>query len=343
MDRLYALPFTRLPHPRYSETIPAYEQIRFSITAHRGCAGGCAFCAITHHQGKTIQSRSLDSVRSEVEQLTTHPDFRGTISDVGGPSANMYGMVCSDPQARSRCRRDSCLYPRICSKLDAGDRKSAELLRTVRSIEGVRHVFVASGIRYDLLDHQQEYFEALLEHHVGGLLKIAPESVVDEVTAIMRKPGAQPLEKFLRYYYDSCRRSGKRRGVVPYLIAGHPGCTLSHMVDTALFLKKHSLRVEQVQEFTPTPGTVSTCIWHTGRDPFNGKPVHVPTDPRERRLQKALLLWHLPENRRDIEAALRECGRQKDGRLLLGGNRKESGLKERSKSSGNRKRRQRKS
>ncbi|AJF07423.1 YgiQ family radical SAM protein [Geoalkalibacter subterraneus] len=342
MDRLYALPFTRLPHPSYTETIPAFEQIRFSITSHRGCAGGCAFCAITHHQGKAIQSRSLESVRSEAEQLTTHPDFRGTISDIGGPTANMYGMACSDPQARSKCRRDSCLYPRICPKLTADGRKATELLRAVRHIEGVRHVFVASGIRYDLLDHQQEYFEALLEHHVGGLLKIAPESVVDEVTAIMRKPGAQPLEKFLRYYYDACRCSGKRRGVVPYLIAGHPGCTLSHMVDTALFLKKHNLRVEQVQEFTPTPGTVSTCIWHTGRDPFTGHPVHVPTDPRERRLQKALLLWHLPENRREIEAALRECGREKDGRLLLGGNGKDSGLKEKSKIQGKRKRHQRK-
>ncbi len=341
MDRLYVLPFTRLPHPRYTEAIPAFEQIRFSITAHRGCAGGCAFCAITHHQGKAIQSRSLASVRSEVEQLTTHSDFRGTISDIGGPTANMYGMACSDPQARSNCRRDSCLYPRICPRLAADGRKAAELLRTVRHIEGVRHVFVASGIRYDLLDHQQEYFEALLEHHVGGLLKIAPESVVDEVTAVMRKPGAQPLEKFLHYYYDACRRSGKRRGVVPYLIAGHPGCTLSHMVDTALFLKKHNLRVEQVQEFTPTPGTVSTCIWHTGHDPFTGQPVHVPKDPRERRLQKALLLWHLPENRRDIETALRECGREKDGRLLLGGGRRDSGLKEKAKSPGQKKRRQR--
>ncbi len=317
LDRIYALPFTRRPHPRYREKITAYEQIRFSITSHRGCAGGCAFCAITHHQGKIIQSRSQDSVVAEVRALTDHPEFRGTVSDVGGPTANMYGIICGDAAARAHCRRDSCLHPRICRNLAAGGERGAKLLTTIRNLTGVKHVFVASGIRYDLLDHQQEYFEALLAHHVGGLLKIAPESVVPEVTAVMRKPGPAPLEKFLRYYRDACG-GGKRRGVVPYLIAGHPGCTLSHMVDTALFLKRHNLRVEQVQEFTPTPGTLSTCIWHTGLDPFTGQPVHVPKNPRERRLHKALLLWHLPESHADIREALRQCRRAGDAAELLG-------------------------
>lgn len=322
LDRLYALPFTRLPHPAYTETIPAYEQIKFSITAHRGCAGGCAFCAISHHQGKIIQSRSEDSVLAEIRALTRHPEFRGTLSDVGGPTANMYGMVCGDEAARRACRRGSCLHPRICRHLAAGGRRAERLLARIRDLAGVKHVFVASGIRYDLLDHQQEYFEALLAHHVGGLLKIAPESVVPEVTAIMRKPGPEPLEKFLRYYRDACREQGKRQGVVPYLIAGHPGCTLSHMVDTALFLKRRNLRVEQVQEFTPTPGTLATCIWHTGRDPFTGARVHVPKSPRERRLQKALLLWHLPRSQDEIREALRECGREKEGQELLGAKRR---------------------
>ncbi|MDO3377586.1 YgiQ family radical SAM protein [Geoalkalibacter halelectricus] len=318
LDRLYALPFTRLPHPGYKEKIPAYEQIKFSITAHRGCAGGCAFCAITHHQGKFIQSRSPKSVLAEITELTNHPEFRGTLSDVGGPTANMYGMFCGDEAARRACRRESCLHPRICRHLATGGARAARLLESIRALTGVKHVFVASGVRYDLLDHQQEYFEALLAHHVGGLLKIAPESVVPEVTAIMRKPGPEPLEKFLRYYREACRDSGKRQGVVPYLIAGHPGCTLTHMVDTALFLKRHNLRVEQVQEFTPTPGTLATCIWHTGRDPFSGAAVHAPKDPRERRLQKALLLYHLPENRGDVVAALRACGREDQERELLG-------------------------
>ncbi len=318
LDRIYARPFTRRPHPSYRDTIPAYEQIKFSITSHRGCFGGCAFCAITHHQGKTVQSRSPASILAEIAGLTRHPEFRGTISDIGGPTANMYASFCADEKTNRKCRRASCLYPAVCTNLHASGRKAANLLTQARALPGVKHVFVASGVRYDLLDQQQEYFEALLAHHVGGLLKIAPESVVPDVTEVMRKPGPEPLEKFLRYYRDSCREKGVRRGIVPYLIAGHPGCTLAHMVDTALYLKRHNLRVEQVQEFTPTPGTLATCIWHTGRDPFTGRHVHVPKDPKERRLQKALLLWHLPQSRAEIEEALRRCGREKDGAELLG-------------------------
>lgn len=316
MDRLYRLPFQKLPHPSYSETIPAFVQIRFSLTTHRGCFGGCAFCAITHHQGKTIQSRSEASVLEEIDRLTGHPDFSGTITDVGGPTANMYGLACGDPEAGKRCRRPGCLHPHPCRHLVKSDRRAVRLLSKIRHRHGVRHAFVASGIRYDLLEHQREYFEALLEHHVGGLLKVAPETACEGVAQIMRKPGPQIFVDFLRHFRDTSRRLGLRQGVIPYFIAAHPGCTLSDMVDVALFLNEHGLRVEQVQEFTPTPGTVATCMYYTGKDPATGKEVYVPRSARERKLQKALLLWHLPENRRDVLAALKLCGREREGRKL---------------------------
>jgi len=319
LDRIYALPFTRMPHPAYTETIPAYEQIRFSVTSHRGCFGGCAFCAIGQHQGKVIQSRSEASVLAEVERLSRHPHFRGTITDVGGPTANMYGLGCGDDQASRRCRRTGCLYPRPCRHLVRGDGRAVRLLRKLRSHRGIRHLFVASGVRYDLLEHQQEYFEALISHHVGGLLKVAPETTCEEVAQVMRKPGPQLFEAFLERFRSASRKLGLRQGVVPYFISAHPGCNVSDMFDVALFLKRHHLRVEQVQEFTPTPGTLSTCIYHTGIDPFTGARVHVPRSVEEKRLQKAVLLWHLPESRRDLLKAARECGREADGRLLVAG------------------------
>lgn len=319
LDRIYALPFSKLPHPAYTEAIPAYEQIRFSITTHRGCFGGCAFCAIGQHQGKFIQSRSEASVLAEAQQLTRHPEFRGAISDVGGPTANMYGLSCGDAAARSGCRRTGCLYPRPCRHLVADDSRAVRLLRKLRNHRGIRHAYVASGVRYDLLEHQQEYFEQLLTQHVGGLLKVAPESVCETVTQVMRKPGPQIFEAFLQRFRAESSRLGLRQGVVPYFISSHPGCTLADMVDVALFLKRHHLRVEQVQEFTPTPGTLSTCIYFTGRDPFTGMKIHVTRCAEEKKLQKALLLWHLPEHRRDLLKAIALSGREKDGRALLGG------------------------
>jgi len=317
LDRIYALPFNKLPHPSYTESIPAYEQIRFSITTHRGCFGGCAFCAIGQHQGKFIQSRSEASVIAEAQRLTQHPAFRGTISDVGGPTANMYGLACGDEAARSSCRRTGCLYPRPCRHLVASDSRAVRLLRKLRTHRGVRHAYVASGVRYDLLEHQQEYFEELLTQHVGGLLKVAPESVCESVTQVMRKPGPRLFVEFLQRFRAESSRLGLRQGVVPYFISAHPGCTVADMVDVALFLKRHHLRVEQVQEFTPTPGTLSTCIYYTGRDPFSGARIHVPRSAEEKRLQKALLLWHLPEHRRDVLKALAVSGRQQDGSILL--------------------------
>ena len=315
LDRVYSLPFSRLPWPGYTEAIPAYQQVRFSITTHRGCYGGCAFCAISAHQGKAIQSRSQTSILAEIARLTEHPEFRGTISDLGGPTANMYGTACGSV---SPCHRESCLFPRVCPHLRASGRRAAELLRKVRAITGVRYAYVASGIRYDLLPFQQEYFAELFTHHIGGLLKIAPESTSASVTDVMRKPGPEALESFLEYYWQLSRQAGKRQGVVPYLIAGHPGCRLADMVDVALYLKRHGLRVEQVQEFTPTPGTLATCLYYTGVDPLTGRRHHVPRSDRERRLQKALLLWHRPEVRGEIREALRLCGREDAGSELLG-------------------------
>jgi uncharacterized radical SAM protein YgiQ len=318
LDGLYALPFCRLPHPCYGEPIPAYEQIKFSITGHRGCCGGCTFCAITHHQGKTIQSRSPDSIRAEVDRLACHPEFRGTVTDLGGPTANMYGLACNDPAAQAACRRPSCLYPEVCPHLRTADRDAVQLLRDLRRHPAVKHLFVASGVRFDLLAHQPDYFADLLAHHVGGLLKVAPETVSRNVARVMRKPGPEAFASFLEAFRARSEALGRRQAVIPYFISGHPGCTLSDMVEVALFLKRHRLKVEQVQEFTPTPGSLATCIWHTGRDPFTGEPVYVPRSARERRLQRALLLWHLPEQRADVHEGLKACGREGAAAELFG-------------------------
>lgn len=319
LDRLYALPYLRRPHPSYREPIPAFEQIRHSLTSHRGCCGGCAFCAIAQHQGKFIQSRSEQSLYDEAGRLIADSGFRGTISDVGGPSANMYGMRCGKEDGGKNCLRDGCLFPEPCPWLRFDDRAVVRLLKRLQGIDGIRHLFIASGVRLDLLEKQPQYQRQLIAKHVSGLLKVAPEALCDELTRIMRKPGHDVFERFLDRFREASRRCGRRQSVVPYLMAGHPGSTLEHMVDTALWLRRHGLQVEQVQEFTPTPGTLATCLYHTGRDPFNGEAVHVPRSDRERRLQKALLLYHLPENHGAVREALRRCGRQQDAALLLGG------------------------
>lgn len=320
LDTVYSLPFTRTPHPSYSEPIPAWEQIKASITTHRGCSGGCAFCAITHHQGKFIQSRSEKSILGEIEKVAGEKWCRGSISDIGGPTANMYGVRCQAPDSGHSCRRHSCLYPSICRNLYLADKEGANLLRRARQVNGVRHTAVASGIRFDLLLKQPGYFEELTDNHVGGLLKVAPEHLCEPVTRIMRKPGEKPFAEFLEMFRLKSLKAGKRQAVVPYLISGHPGCTISDMVDLALKLKSLGLKVEQVQDFTPTPGTLSTCIYYTGIDPFSGEAVYVPRGAREKRLQKSLLLAHLPENKKDVLEALRLCGREGEAGRLLGGN-----------------------
>lgn len=317
LDQVYALPFSKRPHPSYQATIPAYEQIRFSITTHRGCFGGCAFCAITHHQGKSIQSRSEASVLAEIDGLTQLPEFRGTVSDVGGPTANMYGLRCTNAASRAKCQRVGCLHPKPCPHLATDDERAVRLLERIRNKPGVKHAFVASGVRYDLLALQQRYFDALLQYHVGGLLKVAPEALDPGVTRTMRKPEAALFKTFLEQFRLANRRLGLHQGVVPYFIAGHPGSTLNELVDVALFLKQERLQVEQVQEFTPTPGTLATCIYHTGVDPLTGDAVSVVKNPRELRLQKALLLWHLPEQRQDVLLALQQCGREEVARELF--------------------------
>lgn len=317
LDSIYALPFTRLPHPSYREPIPAWEQIKTSITTHRGCSGGCAFCAITSHQGKFIQSRSENSVLAEIGKIAPEKWCRGSISDIGGPTANMFGVRCTAPDSGHSCRRASCLYPALCRNLYLGDREGARLLERARKISGVRHTAVASGVRFDLLLKQRHYFEELSAHHVGGLLKVAPEHLCEPVTRVMRKPGEKIFVEFLEMFRSKSRESGKRQTVIPYLISGHPGCTLNDMVDLALKLKSLGLRVEQVQDFTPTPGTVSTCIYHTGMDPFSGETIYVPRGAKEKRLQKALLLAHLPESRKDVLEALRVTGRMDVAKTLL--------------------------
>jgi uncharacterized radical SAM protein YgiQ len=322
MDAIYALPFEKAPHPSYREQIPAWEQIKTSITSHRGCFGGCAFCAIALHQGKTIQSRSEASIVSEVKALADKAWFRGSISDVGGPTANMYGLTCGNPGAHRSCRRSSCLFPVICRHLACDDTRAVGMLRTVRGVAGIKHVAVSSGVRYDLLEHQPGYFRELVGHHVSGLLKVAPEHFAEHVTALMRKPGRKSFESFLSRFRDESERIGKRQQIVPYLISGHPGCRLEDMLELALALKKLGFKVEQVQDFTPTPGSLSTCMFYTGIDPESGKAVHVPRSDREKGLQKALLLWHQTAERGKVLEALRVLGREEVLAVLLGGGRK---------------------
>lgn len=318
LDAVYALPFAKAPHPAYKEPIPAYEQIKTSITTHRGCFGGCAFCAITHHQGKTIQSRSEGSVLSEVRRLGEYRWFKGSISDIGGPTANMYGLSCGDRKAQAECRRGSCLWPSPCVNLRLSDKRAAALLRKVRTEKGVKHSAVSSGVRYDLLERQPEYLKELLSHHVGGLLKVAPEHVSERVTTVMRKPGRKAFERFLAHFRSESRRLEKKQFIVPYLMSGHPGCTLDDMVELALFLSRHGLKVEQVQDFTPTPGSLATCIYHTGIDPFTGKDIHVARGDREKRLQKSLLLYHIAAERKNAMEALKACGREAAAEELFG-------------------------
>ena len=318
MDAIYALPFEKGPHPAYSETIPAWEQIKTSITSHRGCFGGCAFCAITMHQGKTIQSRSKNSILAEISAMTRKSWFNGTVSDIGGPTANMFGLGCGNADVMKKCQRESCIFPGICKNLRTGDKPATSLLQAARSLEGVKHTAVSSGVRYDLLEQQPAYFSELTAHHVSGLLKIAPEHLVDHVTDIMRKPGKKSFETFLANFRAESLKLGKRQYIVPYLISGHPGCTLADMLELALILKKIGITVEQVQDFTPTPGTVATCMFYSGLDPMTGKRVYTATSDREKGLQKSLLLWHMPAERAKVMEALRELGREGDSGLLQG-------------------------
>ncbi|HBT76535.1 MAG TPA: hypothetical protein DEB39_06325 [Planctomycetaceae bacterium] len=322
MDRIYGLPFTRKPHPAYGkEEIPAYAMIRNSITIHRGCFGGCAFCSIAAHQGKVIQSRSEKSICEEVRKVlgentgsgkreNERDVKRGIISDLGGPSANMYKLGCANEAAQKRCRRLSCLVPEACANLDVDHAAVIKLMRKVRAIAGVGQVFIASGVRTDLALLDPRYIDELVRHHVGGHLKTAPEHTDPYVLALANKPPIENYDAFCALFREASRNAGKEQYLVPYLIAGLPGSTLRSMVEVALYLKANHIRPEQVQEFIPGPFELAGCMYYTGIDPTSGKEVYTAHGQRERRLQKALLLYHDPAYYHDVKSALKEAHRE---------------------------------
>ena len=291
LDRLHALPFARRAHPAYREPIPAEEMLRFSITSHRGCAGGCSFCSLALHQGRRISSRSRRSLMDEVRSLTQHPAWTGAITDVGGPTANMWGSHCAaDPGA---CRRESCLWPAICPHFQTNQADLADLLRDVSHLKGVKHVRTASGVRYDLAMTEPRYAQRLVAEFVGGQLKLAPEHCVPHVLDLMRKPRFDAFEAFLKLFDDASLRAHKQQYVIPYLISAFPGCTDEDMRALARWLKKQHWSPQQVQCFLPTPGTVATAMYAAGIDP-QGRPIHVARSDAERLRQHALLAPDAP-------------------------------------------------
>jgi len=314
MDALYDLPFRRQAHPSYKERVPALEQVQFSITSHRGCFGGCAFCGIVTHQGKTVQSRSCDSLLREVERIAQHPEFKGTIRDIGGPTANMWGMGCRHSKP---CARPSCLAPAICRNLNTDGLPYVSLLDRARKVPGVKHLFITSGVRMDLALECEPFIEAFAAHYTSGHAKVAPEHVVPEVLELMLKPDGSAFLKFLEQFRRASIRARKEQYVLPYLIAAHPGSTIEHMIEVALFLKKRHLRVEQCQLFIPLPGTASAVMYAVGLNPYTMRKVFVEKEPRRREMQKALVLYHLPESQLLIEEALAIAGRAEVARDLL--------------------------
>jgi uncharacterized radical SAM protein YgiQ len=309
MDELYDLPFTRQPHPSYRERIPAYDTVKHSLVLMRGCFGGCTFCSITEHEGRVIQNRSAESVLREIRALRRQGDFRGTITDLGGPTANMYRLACKSPAIESKCRRLSCVHPGVCENLKTDHGPLISLMQRVRKEDGVKHVFIASGVRYDLAERSPEYVEELARHHVGGQLSVAPEHVSPRVLEKMKKPGIESYERFQQMFACASRDAGKEQYDIPYFISGHPGSTLSDMVDLALWLKKNGRRPRQVQDFIPTPMAMATCMYHTGLDPLTLEPVYTATGLRAKRLQKSLLLYWSAEQWPLAREALREAGR----------------------------------
>ena len=268
MDRVYGLPFTRRPHPSYGrQRIPAYEVVKDSIQILRGCFGGCTFCSLAMHQGRIIQSRSRQSVLEEIGRMAGEPDFSGVISDLGGPTANMYQMNCTRPEIRRRCRRTSCLVPTICALLGTDHGPLLDLMRPARQQDGVKQVFVASGVRMDLALRSAAYIEELARHHTGGLLKVAPEHADPETLRRMQKPPIESFESFQQKFCQAAAAAGKEQYLVPYFMAGHPGCDLPAMIDLALYLKRRGYRPDQVQDFIPLPMDVATCMYYTGIDP----------------------------------------------------------------------------
>ena len=320
LDASFDLPYTRLPHPKYKgKSIPAFEMIKFSVNIHRGCFGGCAFCTISAHQGKFITCRSKESILKEVKQVIEMQDFKGYLSDLGGPSANMYGMHGRNLAACEKCKRPSCIHPQICPNLDTNHQKLLDIYHAVDALPGIKKSFIGSGVRYDLLLHRskdeaanraaQEYTRELICNHVSGRLKVAPEHTSDRVLMHMRKPSFKQFYEFKRIFDRINREENLRQQIIPYFISSHPGCQEADMAELAVLTKELDFHLEQVQDFTPTPMTVSTEAWYTGYDPYTLEPVFSAKSPKEKLAQRQYFFWYKPEERRNIEQSLKRIGR----------------------------------
>ncbi len=313
LDEIYSLPYMRTYHPSYEAMggVPGIEEVRFSITHNRGCFGGCNFCSIAFHQGRFVTSRSKDSILKETELLTTLPDFKGYIHDVGGPTANFRAPSCDKQLKAGLCKGKHCLAPKICPNLKANHEEYVDILRVMRKVKGVKKVFIRSGIRYDymLADEDETFFKELIRYHVSGQLKVAPEHCSAMVLEKMGKPYIDTYVRFSKRYFELTKSAGKEQYLVPYLMSSHPGSRLEDAIELALFLKKRGIRPEQVQDFYPTPGTISTCMFYTGLDPYTMKEVYVAKTPKEKAMQRALLQYYNPANRETVLAALKTAGR----------------------------------
>ena len=320
LDASFDLPYTRYPHPKYKgKRIPAYEMIKFSVNIHRGCFGGCAFCTISAHQGKFITCRSKESILKEVKQVIQMDGFKGYLSDLGGPSANMYGMHGRNHKACEKCKRPSCIHPQICPNLDTNHSKLLEVYRAVDALPGIKRSFIGSGVRYDLLLYKSkdeaankaamEYTRELITRHVSGRLKVAPEHTSERVLYLMRKPSFQQFYDFKRIFDRINREEHLNQQIIPYFISSHPGCTEADMAELAVKTKQLDFQLEQVQDFTPTPMTVSTETWYTGYDPYTLEPVQSAKTQRDKLAQRQYFFWYKPEERRGIEQSLRRIGR----------------------------------
>lgn len=311
MDRIYGFPYTRKQHPKYKEPIPAFEMIKDSVTIMRGCFGGCTFCSITAHQGRIIQSRSQESILLELGKIGSDKNFSGVISDLGGPTANMYRMRCTRPEVETKCKRLSCVHPTICKLLGTDHGPLLQLYRKAREVPGIRKVLVASGIRMDLAQLSPEYVEELAKHHVGGLLKVAPEAADENVLRLMKKPSHDNFQTFTDQFRKASEKASKpKQYLVPYYIASHPGSDVHSMISLALFLKRNGYKPDQVQDFIPAPFDIATCMYHTGIDPMTGEQVYIARALKDRRMQRALLQFFKPENYFEVRSALLEAGRE---------------------------------
>ncbi len=313
IDASFDLPYQRLPHPKYKgKTIPAYEMIKHSVNMHRGCFGGCAFCTISAHQGKQIASRSKESIMKEVEAISKLPDFKGYLSDLGGPSANMYMMAGKDKSLCQRCKRASCIQPNICKNLNADFAPLLDIYRSVNALPYIKKAFVGSGVRYDLLN--DEYARELILHHVSGRLKVAPEHTSPQVLKLMRKPSFAYFQQFARFFEKTNREAGLNQQLIPYFISSHPGCTIEDMAELAVRTKQMNFHLEQVQDFTPTPMTLSTVMYYSGLNPYTMEPVFVARNKEDKLAQRQFFFWYKPEAREGIRRTLNKIHR---GDLIL--------------------------